>query len=94
MRRQRSLQLPARLLGGTTLVVSPLISLMADQVQALEARGVSATFLASTLDPGEMRRRMARAAAGLVRLMYVAPERLAFPGFRGFRGALAPYALA
>ncbi len=76
-------QLPATLLDGTTLVVSPLVSLMADQVQALEARGVAATFLASTLDGGEMRRRMARAAAGRLSLVYVAPERLAFPGFRG-----------
>ena len=76
-------QLPATLLRGTTLVVSPLVSLMADQVQALEARGVAATFLASTLDGGEMRRRMAGAAAGRLRLVYVAPERLTFPGFRG-----------
>ncbi len=76
-------QLPATLLRGTTLVVSPLVSLMADQVQALEARGVAATFLASTLDAGEMRRRMARAAGGRLRLVYVAPERLTFPGFRG-----------
>jgi ATP-dependent DNA helicase RecQ len=75
-------QLPATLLSGTTLVVSPLVSLMADQVQALEARGVAATFLASTLDQGEMRRRMARAAAGRLHLVYVAPERLTFPGFR------------
>ncbi len=76
-------QLPATLLPGTTLVISPLVSLMADQVQALEGRGVAATFLASTLDGGEMRRRMARAAAGRLRLVYVAPERLTFAGFRG-----------
>jgi ATP-dependent DNA helicase RecQ len=76
-------QLPATLLAGTTLVVSPLVSLMADQVQALEARGVAATFLASTLDAGEMRRRMARVAAGRLHLVYVAPERLTFAGFRG-----------
>ena len=76
-------QLPATLLPGTTLVVSPLVSLMADQVQALAARGVAATFLASTLDAGEMRRRMARMAAGRLHLVYVAPERLTFPGFRG-----------
>jgi len=76
-------QLPAVLLPGTTLVVSPLVSLMADQVQALAARGVAATFLASTLSATEMRQRMARAASGQLDLVYVAPERLNFPGFRG-----------
>ena len=83
-----SYQLPATLLPGTTLVISPLVALMADQVQALEARGVAATYLAATLDAGEMRRRMARLASGAFRLVYVAPERLAFPGFRGLLGAL------
>jgi ATP-dependent DNA helicase RecQ len=78
-----SYQLPALFLPGTTLVISPLVALMNDQVQALTARGVSATFLASTLDGGEVRRRMARMAAGDFRLVYVAPERLVFPGFRG-----------
>jgi ATP-dependent DNA helicase RecQ len=77
-----SYQLPAILLSGTTLVISPLVALMADQVQALEARGVPATYLAATLDAAEMRRRMARLAAGAFALVYVAPERLAFPGFR------------
>ena len=76
-------QLPACLLPGTTLVLSPLVALMNDQVQAMEARGVSATFLASTLDPQEVRRRMARIAAGEFRLVYAAPERLVFGGFRG-----------
>jgi ATP-dependent DNA helicase RecQ len=76
-------QLPATLLSGTTLVVSPLVSLMADQVHTLEARGVAATFLASTLDAGEMRRRTARVVTGRLTLVYVAPERLTFPGFRG-----------
>ncbi|MGH7414113.1 MAG: RecQ family ATP-dependent DNA helicase, partial [Candidatus Rokuibacteriota bacterium] len=78
-----SYQLPATLLPGTTLVISPLVALMADQVQALDARGVPATYLAATLDAAEMRRRMARLAAGAFSLVYVAPERLAFPGFRG-----------
>jgi ATP-dependent DNA helicase RecQ len=77
-----SYQLPATLLPGTTLVISPLVALMADQVQALEARGVPATYLAATLDAAEIKRRMARLAAGAFRLVYVAPERLAFPGFR------------
>jgi ATP-dependent DNA helicase RecQ len=82
-------QLPATVLPGTTLVVSPLVSLMADQVQALEARGVAATFLASTLDGREIAQRMARAAAGRLSLLYVAPERLTFPGFRGLLRDLA-----
>ena len=83
-----SYQLPATILPGTTLVISPLVALMADQVQALEARGVAATYLAATLDAGEMRRRMARLAARAFSLVYVAPERLAFPGFRGLIGEL------
>ena len=82
-------QLPATLLPGTTLVISPLVALMTDQVQALEARGVAATFLASTLDAGEMRRRMAQVAAGRFDLVYAAPERLAFDGFRGLLRDLA-----
>src|SRR2546422_4678056 len=81
-------QLPASLLPGTSLVISPLISLMHDQVEALSARGVAATFLASTLDAAEMRRRMTRMAAGAFRLVYVAPERLTFPGFRGLVAGL------
>ena len=84
-------QLPALLLPGTTLVISPLVALMNDQVQALTARGISATLLASTLDGDEVRRRMARVAAGAYRLVYVAPERLVFPGFRSLlRGIAVP----
>ncbi|MCB9898492.1 MAG: ATP-dependent DNA helicase RecQ [Planctomycetes bacterium] len=75
-------QLPGSLLPGTTLVVSPLIALMNDQVSALTARGVAATFLASTLDAGEIRTRMAQIARGEYALVYVAPERLVHPGFR------------
>ena len=78
-----SYQLPATILPGTTLVVSPLVALMADQVQALEARGVRATYLASTLEASEMRRRMGQIARRELALVYVAPERLIFPGFRG-----------
>jgi ATP-dependent DNA helicase RecQ len=76
-------QLPATLLPGVALIISPLIALMADQVQALGERGVSATYLASTLGGDEMRRRMAGVAQGAYDLVYVSPERLAFPGFRG-----------
>jgi ATP-dependent DNA helicase RecQ len=84
-------QLPADLLPGTALVISPLVALMHDQVAALEARGVAATFLAATLPADEMRRRMARLAAGAFKLAYVAPERMAYPGFRGLlRGLQIP----
>ena len=78
-----SYQLPATILPGTTLVISPLVALMADQVQALETRGVRATYLASTLEASEMRRRMAAIGRREMALVYVAPERLVFPGFRG-----------
>src|SRR5579864_2128476 len=50
-------QVPAASLEGTTLVLSPLVALMEDQVRALEARGISATFLASTLEPDVRRHR-------------------------------------
>jgi ATP-dependent DNA helicase RecQ len=83
-------QLPATLLPGTTLVVSPLVSLMHDQVRALEERGVPATFLAATLSAEEMRERLARLRSGAFRLAYVAPERLAYPGFRSLLEALHP----
>jgi len=76
-------QLPAALLPGTTLVVSPLIALMQDQVLALEARKVPATFLASTVESDEIRRRWRGIARGDYKLVYVAPERLVLPGFRG-----------
>jgi ATP-dependent DNA helicase RecQ len=69
-------QLPARLLGGITLVVSPLIALMKDQVDALEARGLSATFLNSSLSFDERRARVQRIRRGEVRLVYAAPEGL------------------
>jgi len=82
-------QLPALLLPGTTLVVSPLVALMHDQVAALEERGVAATYLAATLEPDELGRRMARLAGGGCRLAYVAPERLAQPGFRALLRTLA-----
>jgi ATP-dependent DNA helicase RecQ len=68
-------QVPALLLPGLTVVVSPLISLMKDQVDALTARGIPATFVNSTLTQGEVAERMARVARGQVKLLYVAPER-------------------
>jgi ATP-dependent DNA helicase RecQ len=68
-------QLPALLLPGPTLVVSPLIALMKDQVDALQARGLRATLLNSTLDPSEQRDRLLEIEAGRYDLVYVAPER-------------------
>jgi ATP-dependent DNA helicase RecQ len=81
-------QLPAMLLEGTTIVVSPLIALMQDQVNALLARGVPATFLAATLGSEELERRLRSAARGEYRLLYVAPERLASAGFQRLSRAL------
>lgn len=75
-------QLPACVLPGTTLVISPLVALMHDQVAALAAAGIPATYLASTLAPGELQRRTREIRAGGFSLVYVAPERLAAPGFR------------
>ena len=75
-------QLPALLLPGTTVVVSPLIALMKDQLDALAARGVAAARLDSTLDPAEHRRVMAALRAGELKLLYVAPERFVNERFR------------
>jgi RecQ family ATP-dependent DNA helicase len=68
-------QVPALLLPGLTVVVSPLISLMKDQVDALRARGLPAAFINSTLSGLEVADRFAQAARGELRLLYVAPER-------------------
>jgi len=81
-------QLPASMLPGTALVVSPLISLMHDQVLALEGRNVPATYLAGTLTGQELGRRMSAAAQGIYKLIYVAPERLAHGGFRSLLARL------
>ena len=67
-------QLVARVLGGTTLVVSPLIALMKDQVDALTEFGVRATFLNSSLEPEERRNRVERMRRGEYELVYAAPE--------------------
>jgi len=75
-------QLPALMLSGTTVVVSPLIALMRDQVDALDRLGIEATFLASTLDGPEMARRLDALESGRLQMIYVAPERLVFPRFR------------
>ena len=82
-------QLPAALLPGTTIVISPLIALMHDQVAALQERGVPATYLAATLPQDEVRRRVRALAAGTFKLVYVAPERLASDWLRGALARLA-----
>jgi ATP-dependent DNA helicase RecQ len=68
-------QLPALMLEGVTVVVSPLIALMKDQVDALERRGISAVLINSTLSPAEQQARIARLASGEFKLVYIAPER-------------------
>ena len=74
-------QLPALLLQGTTVVVSPLIALMKDQVDALTARHIPATFINSTLTADEATRRLAQLRMGHCKLVYVAPERFRNPRF-------------
>ena len=74
-------QLPAILEDGLTLVVSPLIALMKDQVNALEANGIRATFLNSSIDSTTAAQRLDALDRGEYRLLYVAPERLVLPGF-------------
>src|SRR3954468_5672223 len=68
-------QLPALLREGLTIVVSPLISLMKDQVDALTASGIAATYLNSTLETAESRERWGKLHRAQYRLLYVAPER-------------------
>lgn len=75
-------QIPALVLPGLTLVVSPLIALMLDQVGALEQRGIAAALVNSTLSTSEIQERLARAVAGELKLLYVAPERFGSPGFQ------------
>ncbi len=79
-------QLAACLLPGTTLVISPLIALMKDQVDALTRRGIPATAINSTIPSSEQARRLQGVADGAYRLVYIAPERLRH---RAFRQALA-----
>jgi ATP-dependent DNA helicase RecQ len=87
-------QVPAMLLPGVTLVVSPLISLMKDQVDGLEKAGVPATFVNSSLSGSEMTARLDAAARGEFKLVYVAPERFDAEGFRQRLGGIRVSLLA
>ncbi|HZW99078.1 MAG TPA: DNA helicase RecQ [Trueperaceae bacterium] len=92
-------QVPALLLPGTTVVVSPLIALMHDQVTALDILGVRAAYLNSSLDPEEARAVLRDAKDGRLDLLYVAPERLLTDGFLALlddlhaRGRLSLFAI-
>ncbi len=74
-------QVPALMLPGITLVVSPLISLMKDQVLALKAAGIPAAFINSTLNPAQMHAVYRNLLAGQYKIVYIAPERLDYSGF-------------
>lgn len=74
-------QIPALMLEGITLVVSPLISLMKDQVMALKSVGVAAAYINSSLNPAQIRLVYENVAAGMYKIIYVAPERLQTEGF-------------
>src|SRR6516162_1039525 len=87
-------QLPALCLEGLTLVVSPLIALMKDQVDALTARGIRATLINSTLDPSEQYARLAEIEAGRHSLVYVAPERFRSRRFLDAMARVRPALLA
>ncbi|MEW6065881.1 ATP-dependent DNA helicase [Desulforamulus profundi] len=75
-------QIPALLFSGVSIIISPLISLMKDQVDALNSLGIEATYINSSLDQEEFEERIHRAGQGKYKLIYVAPERLESPRFR------------
>ncbi len=77
-------QIPALMLPGITLVVSPLISLMKDQVQSMVEGGVPAAYFNSSLTPAQMAKALSNACEGKYKIIYVAPERLHTPGFLRF----------
>src|ERR1700752_2833828 len=88
-------QLPALLRNGLTIVVSPLISLMKDQVDALQTSGIRVTFLNSTLDRRTADERLRGLHRGEYRLLYVAPERLMVAAFleRALNWNIAQFAI-
>src|SRR5437016_8695957 len=88
-------QLPALLRDGLTIVVSPLISLMKDQVDSLQTRGIAATFLNSALDRHEAVERLRRLNRGQYRMLSLAPERLMLDTFleRAMNWNIAQFAI-
>ena len=74
-------QVPALMLPGITLVISPLISLMRDQVLALKAMGIPAAYINSTLSSQQMQLVYRNLLAGEYKIVYIAPERLDYGGF-------------
>ena len=81
-------QIPALVMDGVALVVSPLIALMKDQVDGLRANGIAAAFINSTIEPAEIWRIQDAALRGDVKILYAAPERLALAGFQEFLSEL------
>jgi ATP-dependent DNA helicase RecQ len=87
-------QLPALCQDGYTMVVSPLIALMKDQVDALRANGVQAAFVNSTLSPQENEQILTAVSSGEIKILYVAPERIATGRFRNFLASAPPALIA
>ena len=81
-------QLPALAMDGVTLVISPLIALMKDQVDGLNANGIAARFINSTLPVRDVEGVQGEVRRGQVKILYIAPERLAVEGFRRFLSGL------
>ena len=77
-------QIPALCMEGITLVISPLISLMQDQVRTLRSMGIRGAYLNSSLTPRQMEKAIANAKDGMYKIIYVAPERLEMPSFIDF----------
>jgi ATP-dependent DNA helicase RecQ len=87
-------QLPALKLPGITLVISPLIALMKDQVDSLQASGIAAEFVNSSLTAGEIDKILTDTRNGKIKLLYVAPERMAVYNFETFLKELKPSLIA
>jgi ATP-dependent DNA helicase RecQ len=87
-------QVPALVLDGLTIVISPLVALMEDQVYQLQERGIRATFINSTLHKAEIEQRLVNARNGMYRLLYCAPERLGTPLFQSEIARLRPALIA